>query len=148
MSAVVRYTAHDRSEIIIRKLYHGHYRLIQQHTFKIQSLNEILQPVGEKIKEEYYFQCALSKMSKMSSVIIENVKYHITTSLKHSYNTIILTESISYQLSKYIVANWATPCRKISYGNHYSNQRCGIKIPSQVHCSSVMSSPCSMVREP
>jgi len=27
------------------------------------------------------------------SVIIENVKYHITSSLKHSYNTIILTES-------------------------------------------------------
>jgi len=51
----------------------------------------------------------------------DDVKYHIT-SLKHSYNTIILTESKSYQLLKYIVASWATPGGKMSHSNHYSNQ--------------------------
>jgi len=47
----------------------------------------------------YSFQCAWHH---------DDVKYHIIL-LKHSYNTIILTESTSYQLLKYIVASSATP---------------------------------------
>jgi len=59
--------------------------------------------------------CIVEKCQKCHgiSIIIENVKYHIT-SLKHSYNTIISTESKSYQLLKYTVANSATPYRTIS----------------------------------
>jgi len=50
---------------------------------------------------------------------------------------------ISYQLSKYTVATWATLYGRISrQSNHYSNQRCGIKIPmrlvSRIYCLSVI----------
>jgi len=66
--------------------------------------------------------------------MIKNIKYHITSTLKHSYNTIIWTGSRSYALS--ICATFIS-----SQSNHYSNQRGGIKIPrrlvSLIYCPSV-----------
>jgi len=51
----------------------------------MQSSNKILQPVGEKIKRTYSFQCALSKMSKMSRIMSNITSHHWSTRIILSY---------------------------------------------------------------
>jgi len=96
------------------ELYRDHYRLIQQiHSNTIIEYNSAAS-WRKNLKDS--LQCASSIMSKKIHAIstsIENVKYRITSSLKHSYNTVILTESKSYpsksyRLLKCTVTSWAT----------------------------------------
>jgi len=67
-SAAVRYTAHAHATTVeCHEIYRDHYRLIQQHIHsEYNHRMKFFAASWRKIKGKYCFQCALSKMSKMS----------------------------------------------------------------------------------